>query len=129
MSSPQIVTFFVFNPNTGAPVTGLAGSMVWTTHKDETGATVTPPTIVEIGGGAYYFTPTFASPSHGIAYVVTIGSSHEPPFISGYLRPEDYAGDLISDLHAVAVGKWSINTSTNVLTLYKEDGVTILKQF
>ncbi|MCC7202437.1 MAG: hypothetical protein IT393_07250 [Nitrospirae bacterium] len=35
----------------------------------------------------------------------------------------------ITDIKDEGLGKWSINKSTNVLTMYKADGVTILKQF
>ncbi len=35
----------------------------------------------------------------------------------------------ITDIKDESLGKWSINKSTNVLTMYKADGVTILKQF
>lgn len=35
----------------------------------------------------------------------------------------------ITDIKDGALGKWSINKSTNVLTMYKADGVTVLKTF
>ena len=35
----------------------------------------------------------------------------------------------ITDIKDVSIGKWSINKSTNVLTIYKVDGVTVLKTF
>lgn len=35
----------------------------------------------------------------------------------------------ITDIKDVSLGKWSINKSTNVMTMYKADGVTVLKQF
>ncbi len=35
----------------------------------------------------------------------------------------------ITDIKDESTGKWSINKTTNVLTMYKADGVTILKQF
>lgn len=126
--SPQIVAFAVTNPVTGAPITGGASGMSFTTYVNEVGSTVTPPSIVEVGGGGYKFTPTFTT-GHGIFYILNTGVGNSPPFISGYIRPEDFAGDAIPDLHAVAVGKWSMNVSTNVLSLYQEDGTTLLKTF
>lgn len=35
----------------------------------------------------------------------------------------------ITDIKDANLGKWSINKTTNVLTMYKADGVTVLKQF
>ena len=35
----------------------------------------------------------------------------------------------VTSLLDEAIGKWSIDKNTNVMTLYKQDGVTILKQF
>ena len=35
----------------------------------------------------------------------------------------------ITDIKDVSIGKWSINKTTNVLTIYKIDGVTVLKTF
>src|SRR3990170_7832646 len=35
----------------------------------------------------------------------------------------------ITDIKNVNMGKWSINKTTNVLTIYKVDGVTVLKTF
>ena len=35
----------------------------------------------------------------------------------------------ITDIKDESLGKWSINKTTNVLTMYKVDGVTVLKQF
>ena len=35
----------------------------------------------------------------------------------------------ITDLLDEALGKWSINKITNVLTIYRQDGITVLKQF
>lgn len=35
----------------------------------------------------------------------------------------------ITDIKDISLGKWSINKTTNVMTMYKADGATILKQF
>jgi hypothetical protein len=152
MSSPQIVTFNVYNATTGAPLTGSALSFSFATYTDETGATLTAPTIHEIAGGAYYFTPNFTSTSHGICYVISTGAN--PSYIAGYLRPEDFNGDLISTLatasalaslvstiasmkldlttvRKLGTNRWQIVTSganVNEMVFYDDDQVTpILK--
>jgi len=151
MSSPQIVTFNVYNATTGAPLTGAALSLSFITYKDETGANISPtPTIVEIGGGAYYFTPSFPSQSHGICYVISTGAN--PSYITGYLRPEDFNGDLISTLatasavaslatalasaqvdittiRKLSTNRWEIVTSganVNEMVFYDDDQITPL---
>lgn len=147
MASPKIVSFFIFDPTTGNPVTGQ--TMTFVTYKNELGTNVSQPTIIEIGGGAYYFTPVFTG-SHGIAYCIDCGVGANPAKVSGYLRPEDYYTDNvdatsssiltavgtvqsdITDLKDEALGQWRIFTSgsdANRLVLYRQDGVTVLKKF
>ena len=123
MPSPQIITFFLFTGG-NTPVTGATPSFI--TYKDETGANLSQPTIHEIGGGAYYFTPVFTV-GHGIAYVIGTGVAN-PPLVYGYLRPEGFGVDSLLD---EAFGKWQIMTTgpdINKLVLYRSDG-TVLQKF
>ncbi|MBI5192756.1 MAG: hypothetical protein HZA08_04860 [Nitrospirae bacterium] len=60
---------------------------------------------------------------------------------SGYTSPDNasitaikaktdtIAWQDVTDIKDAGLGKWSINKYTNILTMYKADGVTILKQF
>lgn len=130
MASPQIIVFTIFDSSNN-PLTGQAGLMSFTTYKNEIGTNLSAPTIVEVGGGAYKFTPTFAT-NHGIAWVINTGAGANPPSLFGYIRPEDFYPDQIQDLTDEAFGKWQIFTiggNANKLILYRADGVTILKTF
>ncbi len=139
MGSPTTEIFFVFNISTGAVLTGAAAGMSFDTYKDETGSNLSQPLISEIGGGAYGFTPVFASPSHGIVYVLNTGTSGNPQKLSRYIRPEDYAADNIStvltavqQIQAFSEGKWKIFTTgpdANRLVVYDTDGTTVLKKY
>jgi hypothetical protein len=136
MASPQIFAFTVYDPSTGTPKTGAAGTMTFTVYRDETGANVTPPTIVEIGGGGYYFTPAFTT-GHGIFFVITTGIV--PAYVTGYLRPEDFNGDTLTAINANVTsllnfqqGSWQIVTTgadAGKLVIYQPDGVTPLIKF
>ena len=44
-------------------------------------------------------------------------------------KTDQMAWQDVTDIKDVSLGRWSINKITNVLTMYKADGVTILKQF
>lgn len=46
-----------------------------------------------------------------------------------YVSEAGSHGEAMVDMHDEAVGKWEVNPSGNTLTLYREDGVTVLKQF
>lgn len=158
MPSPKYQVFFLYNPNTGAPVTGQTG-IVFDSYLDSGGVAITPaPAIVEIGGGAYGFIPAFTV-DKGIAYVVNTGSGVTPTRVAGYIRPEDYNADLvdvavstrasqasvdssstnISTLEGkvqrvldLTEGKWQIHVGgadANRLVIYAADGVTVLKKF
>lgn len=130
MSSPKIEVFFFYDFD-GVPLTGLTPT--FDTYKDNTGTNLTQPSITEIGGGAYKFTPDISNPAIGIAYIVNGGSTANPQRIARFIRPEDYSlEDLISDLYQEGFGKWEIFTSgpnVNTLIMYKADGTTVLKQF
>lgn len=87
IASPQIIVWAVFDGGTGAPKTGV--SCTFASYTDETGASVTAPAIVEIGGGLYKFQPTFTS-GHDVVYVVDT-ASNSPQHLSNYVRAEDFA--------------------------------------
>lgn len=129
MASPKIVIFFLFDEATGVPLTGATPT--FDTYKDDAGVDVSQPTITEIGGGAYKFTPVFPT-DKGLAFLVNGGVGSAPRRQSGFLRPEDYNLDILTDLGDEAFGKWEIKTTgpdANRLVLYRQDGVTILKKF
>lgn len=133
MASPKIEVVAVYNPTTGAPLPGVAGSLTFSVYKDDTGANVMPvPTITEIGGGLYKFTPTLpANPARALVYVLNTGGNLPANYFR-LVRPEDWNDDFINDLMDVALGKWQIFNSgpdANRLVLYKQDGVTVLKKF
>lgn len=133
MASPKLEVFFVKSTATNLPLTGAAGSMVFETYKNDLGANVTPqPTISEIGGGLYAFTPVFSDAARGIAYVITTGASGNPDRIYRYMRPEDWNADKVDTLVSIETGKWEIKTSgpdANRMIMYAADGVTVLYKF
>lgn len=127
MASPKIEVFFLYD-SAGAPLTGA--TPVFDTYKDDLGTNLAQPSITEIGGGAYKFTPVL-DPARGIAYVVDGGASANPRRLARYVRPEDFATDLVQDLWDIEFGKWQIATSgpdIHRLVLYRPDN-SILKKF
>jgi len=136
MASPTTEIFFVYDLTTGVPLTGAAGSFSFTTYKDETGSNLSHPTITEIGGGAYGFDITFASPDHGVVYVLSTGANGNPQHVARYARPEDFFTDtiytVVRDLQQFQEGRWKIFTSgpdANRMLVYDVDGTTVLKRF
>jgi hypothetical protein len=91
MASGKYEFLFVFDSTTGAPKTGL--TLTFSSYKYSDGSNVSPqPSIVEAGGGAYYFEPDFTEePNLGIFYVVSTG--HTPAYLCRYMRPEDWNMD------------------------------------
>lgn len=134
MASPKIIVFWLYDATTGARLTGATPT--FEIYQDDTGAAITPqPTITEIGGGAYKFTPVFPT-DKWILYVINTGAGVIPAKKEATLRPEDYIEDALEagliDLTDVALGKWEVRTTgpdANRLILYREDGVTVLKKF
>lgn len=140
MASPKIEAFALFNLTTGAPLTGQVASMSFLTYKDTSGADVVAPTVVEVGGGWYYFEPELpANPDLGLVYVLDTGTGANPTKISRYIRPEDYTTDAIPAVQAVAErvrdfaeGKKEIATTgpdANRFIVYAADGTTPLKKY
>lgn len=128
MASPKIEVLFFYD-NAGAPLTGL--TVTFDTYKDDLGSNLAQPTITEIGGGAYKFTPVL-NPARGIVYIVNGGATANPRRQSRFCRPEDYAVDLLQDMSDMDFGKWEIKTTgpdANRMLTYRPDGVTILKRF
>lgn len=132
MASPKLEVFFLFNQTTGAPKTGQGG-ISFSCYKNSNGADLTPPTISEIGGGAYGFIPTLPSDaSLGLVYVINTGSGVMPTHVTRYVRPEDYTTDEIPLIKAVSIGKWQVFTDgddANRLVLYDLDGTTVIARF
>lgn len=152
MGSPQIEVFLVFDKSTGLPVAGRLSDLSFSSYTDETGSNVTPqPTFSEIGNGAYKFTPSFPSSSHGIMYVVNTGTNTANPYVYRYMRPEDWKTDNLpadpaSDTTVTSVksdtstmlphvvqtrhlteGRWKVDSINSTLTAYAQDGTTILQ--
>jgi len=128
MSAPKIAVFFIYSEMTGAPLPGA--TPVFDSYVDDTGTPVAPPVISEIGGGAYKFTPVFPT-DKGLVYVIDSGIGATPRYQAGFLRPEDYNIDFITDLNDQAFGKWQVVTiggDANRLVLYRQDG-SVLKKF
>lgn len=132
MASPHLKTFAVYNPSTGAPLAGVLGSLSFVVYKDDLGVNVTPPSITEIGGGLYAFTPALsASPLRAVAWIITTGGNL-PAYVDGAARPEDWNEDLVQDVSDILLGKNQIVTvggDANKLVLYRPDGVTVIKKF
>lgn len=139
MASPRSEVFFLYDPATGAPKTGVAG-IAFTTYKDELGSNILPqPAITEIGGGAYAFTPVLVA-NKGIVYVINAGVTAMPQYTARYIRAEDWYTDnsdslssaiqtTVDELQVLNTGKWTIDSTTSIMTLYASNGSTILYQF
>lgn len=124
MASPKIIVFTIYNVGTGVPQAGLTPT--FSVYKDDTGSNLAQPTISEIGGGLYKFTPTFTT-DKGIAYI--IDTTANPAYLAGYLRPEDFYIDDIQLIKKIQSNKWSIVTAgpdANHMIIYDDDGVTTL---
>ena len=129
MASPKMEVFFLFNDATDAPKTGQTG-LSFDSYKDEAGTDVSPqPAIVEIGGGAYGFTPAFPSSSHGICYVLNCGSGVFPTHVTRYMRSEDWLPDGIQTLLDVGLGGATVDAALKQMILYKPDGITEIARF
>jgi hypothetical protein len=128
-NSPKVEVFFLYD-SSGHPLTGAAPD--FSIYKDTTGADVAQPSIVEIGGGAYMFTPDPALTTTAIAFIIDGTVSSVPRFVAGFLRPEDFNVDFLTDLNDEGFGTWKIQTSgpdANRLVMFRRDGSTVLKKF
>ncbi len=123
MASPRIVGFALFD-GSGNPLAGQAPTFA--TYKNEAGANLTQPSIVEIGGGLYFFTPTL-DPAHCIAYMIDGGMSANPRYNFDVIRPEQFDVDLIHPALKVLTNRWKI--AANQLVIYDNDGTTVLYTF
>ncbi len=139
MASPKLEVFFLFDMHTNNLVAGQGG-MSFLIYKDSAGNDLAAPSIVEIGGGAYGFLPTFpADPNLGVVYVIDTGANVVPTRVMRYVRPEDYTTDSIPTVlsyvdlvRKISIGKWSVVTSgpdENRLVLYDLDGTTVIAKF
>jgi hypothetical protein len=123
MASPKSEVFFLYDASTGAPAIGVTG-MSFDTYKNDLGADISNPTISEIGGGAYKFTPVFASPDRGLAYVLNTNSVLvSPTRVARYMRPEDWNLDQITDISSSLVRALGMLHENSVLdnTAYNTD--------
>jgi hypothetical protein len=152
MASPKIEVVFIYDQN-GDPLPGLtigSGGVEFASYKDDLGVNLSMPTITEIGGGAYKFTPVFPS-NRGIVYVLKTGPTGNPKYVAKFMRPEDFNLDnadvptssvvaggsttlepKIDELLQIQKGKWEIATAgpdANRLIIYEADGTTVLKKF
>lgn len=128
--SAKIEVFMIFDEITFLPKPGQ--TPVFLSYMDSDGTAITPPSIVQLSGGVYKFTPVFAA-NQSIVYVIDTGAGNTPRYYTRYLRPEDWTiEDDISYLKDYGSGKWEIFNSginNNKLILYKADGVTVLRKF
>lgn len=130
MATPNPEVLFVYDGATGAPYTGLATALSFTTYKDDTGANVTPPTITKVTDGIFKFTPVFSG--HAIYYIVSTGQA--PLYLARYMRPEEANTDsiptilsTIQQMQQFEQGRWKM--VSNQLIVYESDGVTELATF
>lgn len=124
--------FFVKSTADNLPLIGEVLNFAFETYVNDTGDPIAEPTIVELGGGLYGFTPVFADPTRGIAYVITTSALGNPDRVYRYMRPEDWNPDKIDTLMQIEVGKWEIVTTgpdANRLIFYDTDGTTVLYKF
>lgn len=123
MLPPKIEVFMLFNL-AGAPLTGVVPTFL--TYKDDLGVNVAQPAISEVGGGFYKFTPVFSPNTRGIGYVIDGTVAASPRYVYRYMDVSDW---WIADIKTYQFGRWKINTSTNKLEIYAEDGVTLLTSY
>lgn len=83
----EAFVFGVYSPSTGAPVTGASAGMSFLTYEDDLGNPLVHPTITEVGGGLYKFTPTFTV---GRAICFVLSTAQNPVYLAGAIRPEDF---------------------------------------
>lgn len=112
MSSPKLEVLFVFNATTGLPQAGL--TLTFSTYKDDQGNNLTQPTITEIGGGAYKFTPVFSDATKGIVYIVATGAN--PAYLMRYMRPEDWNADNADVASSTLATASSLTTASSTIS-------------
>jgi len=86
----------------------------------------TPPTVNEFEGGFYYF--DYVPTERAIIRVNSgdIAMSDLDKYIVVEANPDDDFAEIVKDIEE---GKWIVDKTTGKLTLYKRDGITVLKQF
>jgi len=139
MASPQLQEFCIVDASTGVEVIGATigpSGIHFSYYKDETGANLSMPTITEKGGGWYGFLPVFTT-GHCIQYSIQCGSAYVPSVVSNFLRPEDYAAELLDtstlstkldELLDLGEGRWTIEKTgpnANRLVLYDRNGALL----
>lgn len=98
MATP--VVFTVYHISTGLPLAGQLGAgMAIATYKTLAGTNMVQPTIVDIGGGDYEFTPSDSDVSTGVAFEINTGTNGNPARFGGSV------GDIVAwPLYALADG-------------------------
>lgn len=82
-------------------------------------------TLIEISDGFYYLDYSFSAEGNYFSKFFEGGTATA----SGFFKIKQDVFSQILDLHDEAFGKWSLNHNTNTLTLYKANGVDVLKAF
>lgn len=90
-----------------------------------TGAIIVDTTCT--AGQIYIGGSGFITNNAGVGCTVTCNGRVIPN--DGVTYSMDVKDTQINDLHDEAFGKWVVDPTGNTLTLYKADGVTVLKQF
>jgi hypothetical protein len=131
---PTTSIIFTLYSGSGAPAPGLVPTFA--AYEDFSGGTVTPPAIVEIGLGAYGFTPNPTDIANGTAYIIDGTSSANPRYSSGSLQPGVDINVDVAAILALATstneflfGRWKLDPVANTLTMYAPDNVTVLATF
>lgn len=146
MSSPKVVGFLLQSNIDGSPLTGQTPTFA--TYCDDSAVDITPlPTITELKGGMYAFTPSFRA-NKALVYVIDAGLNSLARYYSDVKRPEEFDVDLIAaaassasdaadsaDLAATAAimvrkfqtNRWKI--VSNQLVVYDDNGTTPFKTF
>lgn len=101
MASPRVFGFALYSNIDGSPLAGQTPTFL--VYCDETGTDITPPSIIEVKGGMYYFVPTFRT-NHALVFLIDGGVNALSRYDSQVMRPEDYDVDLIAPIDTAVAG-------------------------
>jgi uncharacterized protein YmfQ (DUF2313 family) len=99
-TNPALETFTVYQQGTPAtPATGRASGFAVTVYDQiappASPVPLTPPTVLELGGGQYGFALVFGAANTGIAYTVTSPSGTFPPSFTDYVGSVGAIGNYV----------------------------------